>query len=413
MSSNSIQLSYLRLIALSWVSGLFGGLFVWRMMLMDPQYIALPAAVIREAARSLVPGSADAPAWGGLEVYDIEIEGPTELAAFDISPEPPRWVFEGASRADVRGWLEAAHVAAPQIERALSPPLFAVEPGRVVVHADDEIILSLSPDSRATLYGVLSQWPSNTHMHDPLRARPGDIQSWCTDSSITRDVATLIERLLYRQGDSECFSDYELVIRSLAAPQDRLNLIRKLSRQRTLLLRLRVEPTTDIDRFIGYWAVRGVRQKDLRPLAEGLKRLPGGGSMSITYALPPFARQRLYTFPMPALGDHRTEDCHWTTLNFFNDPPDERFADSSFISEYVKDNFYLISTATQYGDRVFLFDQGGQAIHSAVYLASDIVFTKNGAGATRPWILMHMQDLLDLYGGASRVTMLIYREKTA
>ena len=42
-------------------------------------------------------------------------------------------------------------------------------------------------------------------------------------------------------------------------------------------------------------------------------------------------------------------------------------------------------------------DRQRTAIHAAAYVADDMVFTKNGESCTQPWILMHMQDMIDTY----------------
>ena len=39
-------------------------------------------------------------------------------------------------------------------------------------------------------------------------------------------------------------------------------------------------------------------------------------------------------------------------------------------------------------------------MHVAVYVADDIVFTKNGFHYTQPWILMHLKDMLETYAAA-------------
>lgn len=39
----------------------------------------------------------------------------------------------------------------------------------------------------------------------------------------------------------------------------------------------------------------------------------------------------------------------------------------------------------------------GELIHSAVYLADKIVYTKNGPTSLHPWMLSTVQDLIDQY----------------
>jgi hypothetical protein len=37
------------------------------------------------------------------------------------------------------------------------------------------------------------------------------------------------------------------------------------------------------------------------------------------------------------------------------------------------------------------------AAHMCVYIAADVVYTKNGVDPKQPWVLMRMKDLLALY----------------
>src|SRR6185369_1143907 len=101
--------------------------------------------------------------------------------------------------------------------------------------------------------------------------------------------------------------------------------------------------------------------------------------VSLLYFLPQFARQRLYTYPMPSKPGDPAMDCHWSTMNFFNETPDDRFTNPAFTGQFLNENYYTIAKANHYGDLIFFLDRtGNTAIHSAVYLADDIVFTKNG-----------------------------------
>mgnify|MGYP003847148009 CR=1 FL=1 len=40
---------------------------------------------------------------------------------------------------------------------------------------------------------------------------------------------------------------------------------------------------------------------------------------------------------------------------------------------------------------------GKKVIHAAIFITTDIVFTKNGYDFTQPWVLMRKQDMLDTY----------------
>jgi len=109
---------------------------------------------------------------------------------------------------------------------------------------------------------------------------------------------------------------------------------------------------------------------------EALKRSPEGGSIGIFYFLPPFARQRLYTYPLPPKPGDPVMDCHWSTMNFFNETPDNRFCDPQYTVACLQTNYYEIAKPTTYGDCVFVLNKEGNAIHSAASR------TKNVMGAT-------------------------------
>jgi hypothetical protein len=230
------------------------------------------------------------------------------------------------------------------------------------------------------------------------------------NAKVSQSTLTLLRKLLYARGDAQCFSDFEMVLQHVTSESERLELAKNLSRQTAVLVRLRIRPDTDIDKILGYWG-RGTPAKDLRPLLESLTRLPDGGSISIVYMLPQFARQRLYTFPLPSKRGDPSMDCHWSTMNFFNETPDDRFASPSFTAPYVSANYYQIAKPTLYGDLIFLLDDRNEAIHSAVYIADDIIFTKNGNNFAQPWMLMRLKDLLARYTADRPPRVAIYRNK--
>jgi cell wall-associated NlpC family hydrolase len=84
--------------------------------------------------------------------------------------------------------------------------------------------------------------------------------------------------------------------------------------------------------------------------------------------------------------------------------------------ETLNRDYNNILTPTQLGDTIFLATRDGVPVHAAVYIADDIVFTKNGGSLTQPWILMHMQDMLDTYAvkypRSGPLKIFYYRKKT-
>jgi hypothetical protein len=281
-----------------------------------------------------------------------------------------------------------------------------------VVTPADDLMLSLSPTVRAKFYRELGQYPENHYMQYPFCFPGQSFENMVAGSKLDETALDTIRKLLYPRGEAQCFSDFEFVMRQLPDDNARIHLVQSLSRQNAVLAGLHIGPDTDIDKLVGYWgSAPNVRIKDIRPLMESLQRNPGGGNISLIYLLPEFARERLYTFPLPNKPGDPRMDCHWSSMNFFNETPDNRFNDPKYMSAYLSNNFYQVAKPTAYGDIIFLLDDRNTALHSAVYIADDLVFTKNGDNYMQPWMLMHIKDMLATYSSEPPPKMVVYRNR--
>ena len=365
-----------------------------------------PTAVAKEGERPQVT-----PPWGELVVREIEVERPEEYVAAEISSyQVPRWTFEGQNVEQARRLMEACGLSPAQVSGALSPALCSATASNVVVQPDDELVYGLPPEVRSKFYAELGRWPANHFMQYPFCVPGKQFEDWFENSDVDEAVLGRIKKLVYLRGPSECFSDFEVVMRGLKTEEEKLALVKALSRQKGLLVRLQIRPNSDVDKILGYWD-RGIQAKDARPLLESVKRRPDGGTLSLLYLLPKFARDRLYTFPQPPKPNDPTMDCHWTTMNFFNEQPDDRFGQPAYTVEYLRTNCYTVAKANQYGDIVLVLDENGNGIHSAVYLADDILFTKNGNNYTQPWMLMRLNELVASYSTRTEAKVAVYRRK--
>jgi hypothetical protein len=161
-------------------------------------------------------------------------------------------------------------------------------------------------------------------------------------------------------------------------------------------MKLRVTADTDATALTAYW--KGIwRAKDIQPMLESLTEteVPGGVTMDIAQLLPQFARKRLNTYPMPDPSTPAT-DCYWTAMNFFRDPPDDRYYNSEVWQSELTTN-YTVVTQPAFGDVILFLRPDNLPIHAAVYIADDVVFTKNGGNDRQPWVLMKWDDLLARY----------------
>jgi hypothetical protein len=352
--------------------------------------------------------------WGQLITRDIELERPVEFLTEEVSrPQPETWTFTGLNSAAVKALLVQDGLTAAQADDALVPGLVSEEKTGTVLTPSANFLFSLDAATRAKLCLALAGHGVSLYIDYPF-IFPGDsLESIYADPRLNSDDLSLLKRLVYPNGTARQLSDYLLLQSQIPTLERRVAVARALSRQHAVFAGLAIKSDTDIDKIAAYWgSVPNVRFTDIRPLLESLKALPEGGNLSLFYLLPKFARDRLYTFPLPPQPGDPTMDCHWSTFNFSNDTPDNRFNNPDFAVQYIRQNFYQISAPSMYGDILLLMNEKNEVKHSAVYLADDLVFTKNGDNYRQPWMLMHIPDLLATYPATPAMRPVYMRRKT-
>jgi len=335
--------------------------------------------------------------WGEIESVEVVLLPSEELIPGGwADPKPVEWFFPGYTVEKLAEWLRSLPLT-PACLRALSDVRrWQAEPAGVVVQVPDELVLDLDPKSRAAIYRVLIRSERNPH-HSPWSLPTNLWLSACRTAGVSDATRQALERAAHREGGRIYIADVAAVLNQTTSPEEKNRIVRLTSSATAQFLYLRIRPDTDVADLVLYWAGRG-RRKDLRPIFEALKALPGGGTLDISHLLPAFARQRIFTYPHPAqASDGVRRDCHWTSLNFFSIVPDDRFGDSSYAQQYILQHYYQIGDVPAFGDLVFFVRPDGSVIHSAVYLAADYVFTKNGDTARQPWTIMDLKDLRELY----------------
>jgi hypothetical protein len=353
------------------------------------------------------------PPWGELVKLDLDVEQPDEYVAFEpLTNRVARWIFPNHTPAQVRALLPTLGLTATQIDFACATTNVSTETGQTILHPPADLIYSLAPETRKNLYTRLAQHEANQYMRFPYCFLTNSATEFFAKSGVAPEIVKAVSQLTYERSGNFYFSDVEVVVNQIPTEAARLHFFKTLTRSSVVMARLRIRPNSDVDKLLGYWAGNNlVRQKDLKPLLESLRRRDEGGTVSLMYLLPPFARERLYTTPLPSSPGDPNMDCHWTAMNFFNQEPDSRFSDLNFTATFVRSNYYPIAQPTDYGDLVFLLDHEGNAIHSAVYIADDIVFTKNGNNYAQPWVLMRLPNLIALYSVTDVPRLASYRNK--
>ena len=355
--------------------------------------------------------------WGVLEYTRIAVEPPEDYVSVETAAEykPERWVFAGQTRAQVADFFRSCDFTPSQRESLIEKAGWEEQADATAVIPDRDLVLGMSPKARQGVYAVLARTKENIHQTQPFSFRPELLDERLEDSGLSRKTLDGLKKLLYPQGNALLFADATVYMSTITDPRERTRFFRTVSRRITSLVKLVITRESDTNQLANYWDYDG-NNKELRPLFESLARVPGGCKIDVAHLLPPFARKRILTFPHPTddpLDNKR--NCHWSALNFFNETPDDRFCDPQIVKQTLDTKYDVVKSDKRLGDVIVLFHPGGEAIHSAVYVADDLVFTKNGGANTQPWIYMRIGDMLSYYAACcppdNQPQMVILRKK--
>ena len=274
------------------------------------------------------------------------------------------------------------------------------------------LVLNLSASVRRRIYSLLATSELNPGHRYPFRFRPEVFRATLAQADLPRAKATVVRQLAYKDEGTVCLADVSALSSALTT-NEFSRLLKSLHQTPTLVLRVRVPALDDVDGLVRYWG-SGSREDVIKPFLEGLAKVPGPKSVSISFFLPAFARTRLYTFPDPdtAPAEPR-QDCLWTALNFFNDQPDNRLLENDYAERALRTGFERKPGRPSYGDLVLLSNPTGDWVHMGVYIADEVMFTKSGAGSMQPWVLMKIPDAMIQFQSLGAVQPVFYARKPA
>lgn len=388
------------------------------LLLLNHQHESAPAQPAKPAATTAADSGNNAIAvktgpWGELSYNRIVIEPPESLIrAVYSAPRQAVWVFKRYTTEAFAALMDSAALTPEQRQFTANPANYEVIDGDIVLRPPAAFIEGLSPESRAIIYTALSEFPENPDQHDPYRFRADAADEWFRASELPESTVALVKKLLYRRGNSLVFSDQGLVLGRIPSLQERVRLIKTLARKSTLMVKLRIRASSDIEALDNYWG-RGQRTKDIQPLLQSLVRDGTGSTIDIIHLLPRLPRSLLYTYPaISEPGSTSYLDCHWTVLNFFNMRPDDRYQQLEAVTAAFLNEYYPVTGQPTFGDIIMFAKPDGSIIHSCVYIAAEIVFTKNGASPNAPWILMSLSDVEAFYPSKEPLDLQYYRLKT-
>lgn len=388
--------------------GLLGGDWTVRGLMLGspPEFISPRRDQVPDRLRGAGP-------WGDLRWTSIAISPPSEQIDLYSAETRLPWLFPNATLEHLQQLLSSAGVTPEQARQILSAAQRDDGINGYAVPVSDETIMDLDETARARIYNLLGLFTANPGHNSAFRYPGESIDQWLAGSGVSVPVLKQIKRLSYRHNNMVYFADLALVLNRMPDRQERTRLVKALARQKTLLLELHVSQNSNIDALVNYWG-RGRRSKDVRPIIESLAEVPGGGRIDVAHLLPGFARRRLYTYPSPKPNDQPPylHDCAWTALNFFAEVPDDRLGEVAAQSAELRDHYVRIHDNPMMGDVVVFSDQGGALFHLAVYIADDILFTKNGPGYSQPWMFVAMDEMKNFYPRPGPIHISYFRHET-
>ena len=336
--------------------------------------------------------------WGDLFTVPITIGAPEDLLPVrEYETHRPHWFLQGVSRDDFAKLLEQWGVPDGQREPLLNPATLHESSAGVEVEPAAEVVLNLAPAARREIYRLLAN--SDRGATELVYVPAAQLDERFRKNHVLPKTEALFKKLSCAHGHYWIFSGMSDLLASIPTYDERVNFLKVLTQQQTFLLYLRISAQSDLGALSHYWG-KSSWATDVKPMLESLAAGNGRIPLDIVELLPPLPTSLLYTYPVPQnplKGPVIRQDCYWSAFNFFRDTPDNRFNDMSYAAEKLRDDYVPVQSDPRYGDVVALADPNRNIVHTAVYLADDIVYTKNGYSELYPWVLATVADLVELY----------------
>jgi hypothetical protein len=359
------------------------------------------------ASASGARNAAAAKPWGDLVITPLVLDRPDEMFEIKDTLVPPiRWCFPNHSPAQLAGFIRSCDLTDAQKASLLDTNRWQPGTNGWRIWPALEVVRDLSEPARERIYSVLAQSSENPQCF-PFTCREERFDEMFAGCDLAPDKVALVRRLCYRKRGLLYFADGQLFELITTSNETRC-LFKTLLRVPTMLVKLRLTPDSDIEALVKYWDSGG-RAKDLKPLLQSLARTPDGGSLNISFFLPPVPRLRLYTYPQPTNG--LPQDCFWTSFNFFGERPGYRLGDVAYADQLLRSDYTRVQGEKKFGD-VLVLTESNYAVHACVFIADDVYYTKNGTDPNQPWVLMRMKDMMTQYASGQPQEWKVYRRKS-
>lgn len=352
--------------------------------------------------------------WGIADVEPVELR--PSLLSIDVDgimPEPARWFFSGVERDGATSFLKTAKLNETQMEFVRRSESWESEVGGVCFTPGREFLLGLDVESRRLIYRQLALDERNPGHRFPYAFSASRMGELLQQSGLGSNITNTIGRLLYPKGASLCLADIGEVVAICGDDLEKRRFVQFLSRHSGVQLRVRLAGASDLEAAVAYWS-GGKHEFTSRSLLESLRESNGAAAIDAVYFLPPLARNLLMVYPAGESPDRPNTvywNCSWTALNFFSQRPDPRFVDIPWAMASLKRDYARVQANVAFGDVVVWSDESGNPLHMAVYIAGDVVLTKNGFDPQQPWVLMSMEQMAIRFPSDGAPNITVYRDR--
>lgn len=348
--------------------------------------------------------------WGKIRHWNTMLEMPGDMISLRSVPEQlTQWYFQFDMPELISKFMTDCGVDSAVAGRiAASAKPWAG--GGMLVTPMDEDVLAITPNSRSKLYAMMSRWPQNQGLADATRFTKVGIRDWLDSSEVAPAMTSLIRSLIYSNGDTELFVDYDVVLRKTKDNREAREFLRTMARRNCIMGSLVVSPDESIEDLVRYWG-RGGREAEVRTLIESTRLSEGTREVPLIMLLPQFVRDRLYRYRRQS--DPDLANCHFSAMNFFNDTPDNTFTSLVRCAETIQADYVPVTDDNlQLGDLIVFMPNSSEIVHSCNYVAGNIVFTKNGSAQGQPWVLADLKETEGFFSVGEPVVRRVLRKRT-
>jgi hypothetical protein len=282
-------------------------------------------------------------------------------------------------------------------------------------------VASLHPSIRAAVYEVLRAFSKNEDIVAPyVFSNREDLQNWFADSQIRPELIRLIDQLAYPWapgpgGNALAFSDVAILIGQTRGEGEARRVMRVLSRTPTLQLKIPILPGSDPAGLASKWASpQGDGGWRASTLISSWCHAKEPEHFDVTHLLPRIPRMLLYTFPSLSMGmDGSLPDAHWTTRHFFRSESGPNLSEVGQEAQ-VTEGLTPVDGPWRFGDvLVFRSHSRERMVHSCVFVADGIVFTKNSSKLISPWVLQELDRVKNIHHNHPEDRIQGYRKMVA